>query len=127
MANFTIWGNVGNQAFALPMAQLTPDAPTLQGYVLAWDVDQQALNYAPLAFDFTSGDATFAGNVALMINKTLSVNALQVLAARRTGWTAATGTPTRTTFDTATVTLPQLAERVKAVLDDLIAHGLIGA
>lgn len=34
------------------------------------------------------------------------------------GWQAPTGTATRTTFDTATVTLPQLAERVKAMLDD---------
>lgn len=36
------------------------------------------------------------------------------------GWTAATGTPTRTTFDTTTVTLPQLAERLKALIDDLL-------
>lgn len=40
-------------------------------------------------------------------------------------WTAATGTPTRTTFDTATVTLPELAEHVKALLDDLLANGAI--
>lgn len=33
-------------------------------------------------------------------------------------WQAATGTATRTAFDTAAVTLPQLAERVKAILDD---------
>lgn len=52
---------------------------------------------------------------------------LKVVDARRTGWTAATGTATRTTFATSTVTLPQLAEHVKALLDDLIAHGLIGA
>lgn len=44
-----------------------------------------------------------------------------------TGWTAATGTATRTTFDTASVTLPQLAERVKALIDDLIAYPAIGA
>lgn len=37
----------------------------------------------------------------------------------KTGWSTATGTATRTTFDTATVTLPQLAERVKALIDDL--------
>lgn len=58
------------------------------------------------------------------------VNTVQVVGARKTGWTAATGTATRTTFDTATVTLPQLAERVKALIDDLHAtagHGLIGA
>jgi len=33
-------------------------------------------------------------------------------------WQDATGTATRTAFDTATVTPPQLAERVKAMLDD---------
>lgn len=32
---------------------------------------------------------------------------------------APTGTATRTTFDTGSVTLPQLAERVKALIDDL--------
>lgn len=46
---------------------------------------------------------------------------------RPTGWAAATGTATRTTFATTTVTLPQLAEHVKALIDDLIAEGLIGA
>lgn len=52
---------------------------------------------------------------------------VQVLTTRRTGWAAATGTPTRTTFVTSSVTLPQLAERVKALIDDLITHGMIGA
>ena len=52
-----------------------------------------------------------------------------VVGARKTGWALATGTPTRTTFVTSSVTLPQLAERVKALIDDLHAtagHGLIG-
>jgi hypothetical protein len=43
------------------------------------------------------------------------------------GWTAATGTATRTTFVTSTVTLPQLAERVKAIEDDLLAKGILGS
>jgi hypothetical protein len=53
----------------------------------------------------------------------------RVVSSRKTGWAVATGTPTRTTFDTATVTLPQLAERLKALIDDLhsaAGHGLIG-
>jgi len=53
----------------------------------------------------------------------------QVVNTRKTGWAVATGTATRTTFDTTTVTLAQLAERVKALIDDLHAtagHGLIG-
>jgi len=52
-----------------------------------------------------------------------------VLKSRKTGWATATGTATRTTFDTTTVTTQQLAERVKALIDDLHAtagHGLIG-
>ena len=56
----------------------------------------------------------------------LYVMGQQVVAPRVTGWTAPTGTATRTTFATPTVTLPQLAERVKALIDDLTAHGLIG-
>ena len=50
----------------------------------------------------------------------------QVLQGRITGWGSPTGTATRTTFDTTTVTLPQLAERVKALIDDLKTHGVIG-
>jgi hypothetical protein len=53
--------------------------------------------------------------------------ATQVLGSRRTGWGAPTGTATRTSFATNTVTLEQLAQRVKALVDDLTLHGLIGA
>lgn len=57
----------------------------------------------------------------------LSVGANQVVGARATGWAAATGTATRTTFATGSVTTAQLAERVKALIDDLTLHGLIGS
>lgn len=40
-------------------------------------------------------------------------------------WTAPTGTATRTAFDTASVTLPQLAQVVKAVVDDLLAANVL--
>jgi hypothetical protein len=63
----------------------------------------------------------------VMSNGTIRVAATQVVSTRKTGWTAATGSATRTTFDTTTVTTQQLAERVKALLDDLISHGLIGS
>lgn len=55
------------------------------------------------------------------------VGALSVVGSRKTGWAAATGTATRTTFVTSTVTTEQLAQRLKALIDDLISHGLIGA
>ncbi len=57
----------------------------------------------------------------------LQANGTQVVGARRTGWSAASGTATRSAFATSSVTTAQLAERVKALIDDLIAHGLIGS
>jgi hypothetical protein len=60
-------------------------------------------------------------------NTVLQGAGVQLLSTRKTGWTAATGTATRTEFVTSTVTLEQLAQRVKALTDDLISHGLIGA
>lgn len=55
------------------------------------------------------------------------VGANQVVGPRRTGWTGASGTAARSSFDTASVTTSQLAERLKALIDDLIVHGLIGS
>lgn len=57
----------------------------------------------------------------------LYVNSTKVVGERRTGWVAPTGTATRTAFTTSTVTTAQLAERVKALIDDLTAHGLIAS
>jgi hypothetical protein len=124
--SFNIWGNVGNQAYMLPMIRIQPVDPETQGYTLAWDTVAGGLDYAPLSFTFATGDGILAGNLGLSAGKVYKVDAIQVVGPRVTGWAAATGTPTRTTFDTATVTTAQLAERVKALLDDLISHGLIG-
>jgi hypothetical protein len=44
----------------------------------------------------------------------------------RTGWTASTGTATRSAFATSTATTTQVAERLKALIDDLIALGILG-
>ena len=66
-----------------------------------------------------------AGDVDVLTQ--LAVAGIQVVEGRKTGWGAPTGTATRTTFATGSVTLPQLAERVKALIDDLTTHGLIGS
>lgn len=63
---------------------------------------------------------------AALTLSTLSSGANQVVGARATGWTVATGTPQRSTFTTSGVTLAQLAGVVMALEQDLIAHGLIG-
>jgi hypothetical protein len=60
----------------------------------------------------------------------LRIAGLPVLGARKTGWATATGTASRATFDTASVTLVGLAQHVKAIIDDIheiAGHGLFGA
>jgi hypothetical protein len=66
------------------------------------------------------------GSVNVTSGSVYRVNGTNVVGARITGWGAPSGTATRTTFATGTVTLVQLAERVKALIDDLTTHGLIG-
>jgi hypothetical protein len=57
------------------------------------------------------------------------VNTTPVVGTRKTGYTnPMTGTANRaTSYATGTITLIQLAERVKAIQDDITTHGLIGA
>lgn len=81
------------------------------------------------AYCYSAGALTFhwdGTSIDLNTGKVLKVAGTQVIGPRVTGWAAATGTATRSTFATGTVTLPQLAEHVKALIDDLMAHGLIG-
>lgn len=74
-------------------------------------------------FKIYSNDANGAGTAAAHIetedNKTIILYPFNT-------YGAPTGTATRTTFDTATVTLSELAERVKALIDDLQTNGIIG-
>ena len=71
---------------------------------------------------------TFTAPAGVNVTTHWRVDGDQVVGARVKGWaTTYAGSATRSTFDTTTVTTAQLAERVKALLDDLITHGLIGA
>jgi hypothetical protein len=81
---------------------------------------------------FRAGEQLFDAQGQLTVDAAARLNALATLAnaavAKDTGttdWTVATGTASRATFDTATVTLPQLAERFMALEIDLLANGTI--
>jgi hypothetical protein len=73
----------------------------------------------------TVGAVTMLATGTINAEGALYVQGTQVVGTRKTGWGAATGTATRTTFATTTVTTELLAQRVKALIDDLMAHGLI--
>ena len=68
-----------------------------------------------------------AESIANFNNLKIQVNGTQVLAQRKAGWAPPTGAATRSAFNTATATTPEVAQRLKALIDDLTAHGLIGA
>jgi hypothetical protein len=59
---------------------------------------------------------------------THKINGVQVAGARQTGWTAMTGSADKsTTYAVGSVTLLQLAGRVKALQDAMTLQGQIGA
>lgn len=83
-------------------------------------------NLANVSKVFITAGADDASGPAIDVAGPYKVSGLQVMGARKTGWSAPTGSSAKTSFDTSTVTVSELAQRVKAVLDDLISHGLIG-
>ncbi len=107
------------------------------GHRIVWHANKSGTVYLE-ASGAVSGLLTLGAGatVGLDLNAStaeLRINNTKVVDARITGWGTPTGTKTRTAFDAGTVTLPQLAERVAAILEDLGAgavankHGLIGA
>lgn len=51
---------------------------------------------------------------------------MQAVVEVKRGWVAPTGTASRATFVTSSVTTEELAKRVKALIDDLTAKDIIG-
>lgn len=67
------------------------------------------------------------GTLNLYSGGSLQISSTKVVGARDTGWAPMTGTSDKATaYDTATVTLAQLAGRVMALQSALTTHGLLG-
>jgi len=107
------------------------DAAEYGGVIIQAMVNGSAANQIDIRNGLKIGAPAggFLGTGTINLEGSVYIAGTKVIGARQTGWAAATGTATRTTFATSTVTLPQLAERVKALIDDLLpstGHGLIG-
>jgi hypothetical protein len=74
----------------------------------------------------SSQNTDHAGNCGVASGKVYKVNGTQVVSSRRTGWTAQTATASRTDLG-ASPTVGAIASFLRALYDDLAAHGLIGA
>lgn len=79
-----------------------------------------------IADDTPSYELDVNGDINVRTGNVYRFAGTQVANSRKTGWAAATGTADRATFNTGTVTLSELAERVKSLIDDFMSHGLIG-
>jgi hypothetical protein len=76
----------------------------------------------------TVGGSTYSTTAfrASFDGSSVKIGFLGATAVARATMAAATGTATRTSFATGSVTLPALAAAVKAIIDDLRAYGLQG-
>lgn len=103
--------------------------PSDTNRIKAYTKNDNKLYFSFIGADTATLDNFGRFNIIAGTDRKFQVNGVSVVGARKTGWATATGTATRTTFNTATVTTAQLAERVKALIDDLhgtAGHGLIG-
>ena len=127
-----VWRNAGNTADVSVLGHASDGSTTLNASAYM----NLTINGAP-SLTVTSGGVTVADGKNFVFSATtgskIGTAATQKLAfygaapvARPIGWAAPTGTATRTTYATTTATVTQLAERLKALIDDLTALGLIG-
>ena len=109
-------------------------AQELSGFRTIFQVHNHATREAQMEFFLLNGSAAyevwkFRKGFTFGYGDLTSASFTRLLATRKTGWTLPTGTASRATFATATVTTEQLAQRVMALLEDLhvtAGHGLIG-
>ena len=73
----------------------------------------------------TTAGLTVTGGVG--VSTDYKIGGTKVVGGRVGGWGVPTGTASRASFDTATAGVADLASRLKALIDDLTAHGLIGS
>ena len=78
----------------------------------------------PLLRLFNNGAERFRFNMDS--TPTFRIGGNQLLKERITGWSAPVGTAARTGFDTTATSLQEIAEHLKALIDDATTHGFIG-
>lgn len=83
------------------------------------------ITFGTSASDSTNISWKSSGNKFDVAGGVISIDGTQVVKGSITGWTAATGTASRAGFDTTSADLTTLAQSLKAVIDDLMTHGLL--
>jgi len=112
----------GTYTLTVPGTGTVPLGTGVADRIAYWSGTNTVTSNANLEFD---GLDLYTNSLRILAN--LYVSSTQVVGARRTGWSAPSGAVSRATFAAGTVTLSDLAQRVAALINDLLAHGLIGA
>lgn len=98
------------------------------GYLFEQDASADEFSFWRAAA--TAGDQSFSKVSAIDASSgAYKIGGNQIITARQTGWTNFTGTSTRNNGGIATgsATATQVAEALRALIADLITHGVIGA
>jgi hypothetical protein len=122
LTNASVWA-FRNTTTGNTFATLFVDSGSKVWFRLFDDTNTERIRLRPGDASIFLGEISFQNNAGSSTNiKTdnTGIGFFQATTvASKTGWATATGSATRTTFDTTTVTTAQLAERVKALIDDL--------
>ena len=102
-------------------------APAARSNLGLGSLATQAADAVAISGGTASGLASLGVTGDADVGGAYRVDAVKVVGNRVIGWGTPTGTASRAAFDSGTVTAGQLAQRVKALIDDLRAHGLIGS
>ena len=111
------------------MAGVTMQPPTLGASVFVQGSDNAAGSFPFGAKNLAGANVFFVNNSGqASVSGAWLVNSVQVVGPRSTGWVSMVGVADQSTaFNSGSVTLPQLASRVKSIQDALTLHGLLGA
>jgi hypothetical protein len=125
--NLTFIGNTFAD-ITTPVALLAEGSGTWGTVACEWasnrDLDGQPVTIQGKSL-ITAGMTIENGNANL--SGELQIDGVKALGPKDTGWEAATGTASKASFNTATVTTEELAQQVKALKDLVITHhGLAG-
>lgn len=115
----------------------TPGTYNVAGYGTEWieyDAASGVIRFVcgnTAALQVSPVQVTAAQNLAIAAGYKLRISGQPVVGPRVTGWSLPSGVSSRASFDTSSVTVQELAKRLKALLEDLHAsgtgnHGLIG-
>ena len=114
-------GSTGTPAFRALVAGDIPNIAESQVTNLTTDLGNKA------AKGVNTDITQLNGASQVDVSSVYKIGGVQVMAARDTGWTAPTGTPSKAGYATSTATLTQVAETLKALIDALFTQGEIGA